>query len=261
MFVFAYAWHVLLRIHRQELPLFKSVYYFFLSQLGKYIPGKVWTISGRIGLCVREGLDPPQSSSAVIYEQLMLLIASSTIGVLGGFFWLHEVSSFSLPALLILTPVVFSIAHPYVVQHLIFIVCRLVKREPFIINMSGRVYLSVLLLYAAGHVALGMSFFFAIGILTELPFQISPFVTCVFAASWAVGYASLLAPAGFGVREGLLLALLESVIAPEILVAAVVLHRLFSVSVDLFCTSSIFILDVVYKRKLSARGYHQDLDK
>ena len=54
--LFAYVWFLLL-VTEKNISVLETIKIYFQGQLGKYIPGSIWSALGRIGLAVDMGLD------------------------------------------------------------------------------------------------------------------------------------------------------------------------------------------------------------
>lgn len=59
---FAYYWSLLLKDENKKFKIFEGVICYFQGQLGKYLPGSVWSIAGRIGLAVEKGVEFKKAS-------------------------------------------------------------------------------------------------------------------------------------------------------------------------------------------------------
>jgi len=76
--LYAYLWKVILDRLGTPLSYRKSYRIFFISQLGRYIPGKVWSILGLVYLSQKEGVSKIISGASVTL-QLLLQIVSGVI--------------------------------------------------------------------------------------------------------------------------------------------------------------------------------------
>jgi len=65
-----------------HLPFGAAVRVFFIANLGKYIPGKVWQVAGLGYLAAREGLVPGRALVAAVLNQAFSLCAGVAVGSL-----------------------------------------------------------------------------------------------------------------------------------------------------------------------------------
>jgi uncharacterized membrane protein YbhN (UPF0104 family) len=195
----------------------KSMRIWFLSQAGRYIPGKVWFALGRIYLCEREGI--PKSITTVAMGLEIALVLGSAIVVFG----LASAASPSLPGRpyvfgLWLVPVIIAGMHPRIVRA---VLVRF-RRLPVEFNMAYVDMLKLLGCYIVCWCIYGIGFYLigtSLGLTAAPPefysdgtVRVIGEMTGVNALSWAGGLLSVVTPAGLGVREGISGVLLASIV-------------------------------------------------
>lgn len=194
----------------------RSMRIWFLSQAGRYIPGKVWFALGRIYLCERAGI--PRAVATVATGLELVLVLGSAIVVFG----LASVLSSGLARQeymwgLWLVPVIVVGVHPRVIRAIL----AKLKREPRDFSLAYRDTLKILGLYMVCWCIYGLGFYL-IGTSLELggaspAFEsaglgVLPEMVGINALSWAGGLLSVVTPAGLGVREGISGILLAEVV-------------------------------------------------
>lgn len=181
----------------------------FLSNLGRYIPGKVWQLVG-VAELGREAQIPALLSltSLAIYMGLVLLAAwlvgifmlpATALGSLGS----------SLPLFRLLSPLLLLLLHPRVVNLAVSWSSRLTRRP--LADWRGNWRTGVLLLGACLllWIGFGAAFHLFVSSLTEVRITQFPSLTAIFALSFLAGYVVLIAPAGLGAKEAALAGLLS----------------------------------------------------
>lgn len=172
--LFAYVWFLLLQTEK-NISVLETIKIYFQGQLGKYIPGSIWSALGRIGLAVDMGLDFKFVSKTTV-NHLIYLWSSCLMAAL--IFMLN----FGISIFIFLIVLAF----------LIF-----TNNKNIIYYFFGWICISV------GYVVLFNSFE-KISIL-----NLNPIVSgSLF--SWLGGFLFLPAPSGIGVREYILNFLLEN---------------------------------------------------
>ncbi|MEI7058401.1 lysylphosphatidylglycerol synthase domain-containing protein [Nocardioides sp. CCNWLW239] len=193
---------------------------FYVSQLGKYLPGSVWPVVAQMQFGLRWGVARRTMLGANIL--FMGVIVASGIGVgalllpwsspdgLSHYWWL----------LLLLVPLAICL-HPRVVPGMLDWLFARVGREPLGVRLTARglftaIGWAVLAWVALGlHLAVMMQSYASVGLL-EVAAAIGGM-----ALAWAAGIAFIPAPAGAGIREALLALTLGPIIgAPEALTVA-----------------------------------------
>lgn len=195
-----------------------------VANIGKYIPGKLFLIAGRVELARRLGVRPAVSLSASMLEHVMMLIAAGPFLVwvlLRGF----QVGSDTLwvVAAVAVIPAVALVARPFLLVVSVNSLLRVMKQPPLAADIRPGDSARLLVLYFSGWLAYGASGLFLLGAL-GLGSAVPPVDgAAAFVAAWMLGFLSLVTPGGIGVREGVLVLLLGSAVpAPEAIMVALV---------------------------------------
>ena len=223
----SWAWAVLFEGPQRNASVARG---FLVAQLGKYVPGGAVQIAGQIGMARRAGVDAVDAAVALPIH------AATTVGSAGGaasivFAFVAE----SSPILLRFAMVVAGATAISVV-----VVPRLFE---IALDAAGRRWSSVptssalpdrgsirrsALFGAVGAVAYGAAFVALLGPTTD-----GVAVGAGFFVSFTVGFSLLPVPAGIGIRELVVVLLLESYQPVAALVAAGVVLRIVQLVVEL----------------------------
>jgi hypothetical protein len=208
------------------------------SWLGRYIPGTAPWILGKIYFASKHGLSKSKLAVSSFLEGglqililllvglLMLVVDSRTSLIDPTYKWLMAL--IALCGFVVLWPQVFS--------RLMAIAFRLIRKRE--IPRADLPTVSTVAtgagLYVVSAILGGVSMFFvAKSVWPELPY--SELLFCIGATNLAsaVSMLAVFAPSGIGVREAILVVLLDIVMPLEIAVTATVLLRVWSIGVDL----------------------------
>ncbi len=219
-----------------RLPVWTSVRVFMVANLGRYVPGKVWQIAGLAYLAQREGVQASVATGAAILGQGIALLGAALVGI-GVLFganelwrnigWIGRLAGIGA-ALIIIAGVVL----PPVFRRVVAFWFRLTRTDsPGDGLGSGNAGLRWLALYVVNWGIYATAFW-----LLYLSFgewrtflQVGP----AFAAAYVAGYIAVFAPAGAGIREGVLVVLLQPIMAREAAVVLAVIARLWTTAVEL----------------------------
>jgi uncharacterized membrane protein YbhN (UPF0104 family) len=214
--VYARLWQYMLARFGYRITFRRSMRIWFLSQAGRYVPGKVWFALGRIYLSERAGV-PAAAASVALAVELLLVLGSSllifAVGAAAGPGGLNHPYSLAL----LLLPLVFVGIHP----RLIKFVLRKLGRDLAGFSLTYSNALTLLLCYAGCWCVYGLGFYFiatSVDLGSGDPlaahaglFQLIRQVSGINAISWSAGLLSIVTPAGLGVREGVSSVLLGSI--------------------------------------------------
>ena len=224
------AWRALLFDEGYRLRLVPVARIFLVGQLGKYLPGSVWSIVLQMELAKREGVPRARAFTTSLTWVGLSLSTALCIGLLGlpVIFSVHSGEAW---ALLVLLPFAVIASWPAVLTRLVNFVLRIARKPPLTKPLSARGVFS-----ACGWLAATWLFFgLQLWLLADALGAPGPsgVARCVggFALAMAAGVIFILAPSGAGMREVLIVAALLPVMsAGEALGIAIVSRALFIVA-------------------------------
>lgn len=220
-------WHLLkeLEVVAPWLPVLKV---YGVSQINKYVPGNIFHLAGRQVLGMAAGWPARPLAKSALWE-ILLLVA---LGVLFG--------TMAIP---LLWPYVPSLAAIVIWAGLLAFVHLVLRR-------IGAPHIASALTWQASFLAVSGSVFVVVLLTSHDADAVAtsalPAVCGAYVLAWLAGLVTPGAPAGVGIREAVLLFLLNGLVTPADLLVAVVLGRLVTASGDLFfyfCALSIKATD------------------
>ena len=190
----------------------------YIANLGRYLPGRIWPVFGMAYLAKKIGIDEQYSVTSWVVVQLFAIPSAFLVGIISLFF-IDTFISVSLSSFLGISFYLFAGAITIVSFMLIFFpkfVFKLfniflvkIKREPINFSLPIKTALKLYLGYALCWIAYGFSFWLFIVSITgnyELPIIGA---IGVFALAYQIGYLAIIMPGGIGVRELVLVTLLN----------------------------------------------------
>lgn len=176
---------------------------FFVSQLGKYLPGSVWPVVAQMQFGARWGI----ARRLMLAANILLLAVVTSTGILVGGLLLPWSSTGGLQRYWWLLPLLLPLAltlHPRTVPALLDFLLRRVGREPLGAAVSSAGLSRALLWSAACWLVFGLHLTVLAGAFTDVDVKLLAVGTGVMGLAWAAGIVFIPAPAGAGVREGVL---------------------------------------------------------
>lgn len=229
------SWRTILAGWQQHLGRIDAARTWFLANLGRYLPGKVWSVAGMIVLAARQGVATwAATASAVVLQVIGLgaafaLIAATLPAADTG---LRVVVGAGVAA-----GTLAMMAWPPAISALQRLVPKLSELRPLppaaLLLGSG--------LSAAGWVSYGASFWALSRGLGQPPVLSVWMAIGVFALAYTVGLLALFAPGGAVVREAVLLALLAPVLGPGGALTLALASRLLLTVIELAVAASFFL--------------------
>jgi uncharacterized membrane protein YbhN (UPF0104 family) len=232
MLVALLVWRTLMSDLGHRLSLVDASRIFFISQLGKYVPGSVWSILTQIELS-REHAIPRRTNVTVGVLAIAvtitsgLTLAAATLALTGAaalhhYWWI-----------LLLIPVFLTALHPRILGGALNRALRLVGREPLPRTPSWAGLGAVAGLQTLIWICLGLQAWVLLVGLGAPVWSSLAVAIGGYALAYSLGQLAIGLPAGAGVREAALTAALSTVVsAPTALVVAL-LSRVVMTVVDL----------------------------
>jgi uncharacterized membrane protein YbhN (UPF0104 family) len=218
----------------------------FLSNIVRYIPGNVWQFLSMAFLCRQEGIAAATTLASIVLYQVVsvasglalaggVYLAAGQVGAAGGPAGVAAalprfVPTWGLAGLVIVAVVV---CYPPLMNWVLRQGFRLLRREPVQVPLAvgdvARFFLQRLGVWVL------QGFAFAILVRSIYPVDLLdlPGVAASFAASWAIGFMSLLTPSGLGVREAVQAGLLALIVPLPVAVALAILSRIWLITGEL----------------------------
>jgi hypothetical protein len=222
------AWKRLMINFGQEITSRMAIKIYGITQLGKYIPGNVFQFAGRQVVAMSYGFSTLAIAKSTLFELLFLFITGAAF----IFLPIHALNMdlnfiFILVVFFVYLIFIFSIFHKSKVKYWYAI---FIYYTAFLF-ISGVVYLCILHL---------ISGYF------ELSIHVVPLIICAAISSWLAGFITPGAPAGMGIREVVLLLLLNPFFSEANIVLAIVIWRIVTIAGD----SIFYVLSVLIKKEI-----------
>jgi uncharacterized membrane protein YbhN (UPF0104 family) len=218
-------WRALLADLGSPLHLAPASGVLFVGQLGKYLPGSIWTVVAQAEVAARLGVPRRRSAVAGLLSVLLSALAGLGIGLValpglldaGGSRW------YLLLVLLLVLGVV--ALQPRVLGPLVRLAFRLVRREPPEKDLSGRAIAVTAVSFVVAWLCLGLQVWVLVVDLGGDPSQAVVPAVFGYALAASVGMLAVLLPAGVVLREVVLVLLLQPVMGRTAATAVVILSR------------------------------------
>lgn len=235
-FIQVWAWHLITLKLGIALSIRETLESWFYSQLGKYLPGKVWLLLGRFYLYESKGKSKKLISTALYFEMVTIIIAGGII-FLASLSLLKEAVHFfqreQIGWAIFLLLIAFLFLHPRFLQKIMNWFLMGFKREPVTLSISYLDILWILFICVLAWLVGGIGFYLFVDSIYPIPSRHFLFLTGALAVSSALGLIALFAPAGLGVREGTLVYLLANLVPSPIAVILSITTRLWMTVIEI----------------------------
>lgn len=238
------AWAMLLRCQGEAWSTTELTAILAVTQLAKYVPGGVMQPIGRAALSLRNGMKLRSFTASVVQETVLTVSASVTVGacllLLSRFGFQQIPAAYrnlvlawafaGLASVVLLASSSRLLASKASNLHWMSRMMRAIGPLP-----NARATLLSFFSYCLNYLLIGMGIWVigqSLGLGESGTYAL---LTAAFALAWLLGFVVPGAPAGLGVREGVLTLLLASVVEQSHILALVIAIRLMSVIGDGLC--------------------------
>ena len=231
----ALGWNLILRVLGGKLSNKKALKIFFITDLAKYVPGKVWTMIGKVYLCAKEGIPIAKTSASVVIQPMIQVITGILMFLVSLPFW-TKTNDFvnNLYLFLPLIPLGLILLHPAIMGKLLNFVLTRLKQKPIELNIKYTDLLLILVLWCGLWALTGVTFYFLIISVHSFPVSRLPVTIGIFSIA---GISQFLTPSGIGVLEGVLTVLLSLHLPVPIAILIALLARVWKTVTELICVA------------------------
>lgn len=226
------SWRVLLAALGSPLPPRAAAGVVFVGQLGKYVPGSIWPVLAQMELG-RAHRVPRRRSATASALTMLLSLAAGLIAALLTLPFLAGGATARYRWAFLLAPVLLACLHPRVLNPVLGRLLRLARRAPLEQPLTVRAVATALAWALASWVPYGFQVWVLAVRLGASPGRAVVLSIGGFAFAWSVGFVAVFVPAGVGVREVLLVAVLGTMLGTGDATAIALVSRLLMTAGDL----------------------------
>jgi len=227
MLVYGLTWKVLLAGLGERISLFNSVAVLAVSQIGKYVPGKLWFTVGRMYLAKRHGVSEAKTAVSTVMEIALSLLGAVILFGLAVALVPRGMIPTRVYLAFLLVPFCIVAVYPPILTRVTGFILRRLHQPVFEIRMTFRRLLGILGLYVLMWVVQGVGCYLLIRSFYPLDLSRLPMVAGAFALSWILGFIVLVSPAGLGIREGIFTFALRLVVPEPVAIIAALMSRIW----------------------------------
>src|SRR5215470_9255822 len=203
----------------------------FIGQLGKYVPGSIWPVLAQSELGADHGVPRSRSALSVLLCYAVMTLSGAVVAMVtlpfatassvAQYFWI-----------IFLVPVAVVLLSPPVLNRLLRLVLRL-SRQPVLEQSVSFKGLGRTMAWAVAGWAFNGAMIYVL--MRQLAgHQQGTLLVSVgaYALSWVVGFVAVFAPAGAGVREAVMVAVLSTRTTPATALTVALVSRALGVVAD-----------------------------
>jgi uncharacterized membrane protein YbhN (UPF0104 family) len=202
-------WRTLLADLGSPLPLPEAWRIMFIGQLGKYLPGSIWPVLAQTELGADRGVPRGRSALSVLLSYTVVTCTGGAVGAVtlpfaaGGSFEHYFWVLLAIPAALV-------VLSPPVLNRLFGLLLRLLRQGPWQQGLSVHGLSRAMGWALGGWASNGLMTYVLLRQLSGHSRGAVLVSVGGYALSWVAGFVAVFAPAGAGVREAVMVAVLST---------------------------------------------------
>jgi hypothetical protein len=218
-----------------NIPLRAGVRIVLLSNLGKYVPGKIVHAVSQVMLASERGVPASLGVTSILVELALSLMGACFVSLFSLPNIVDEYRGVLLAMTALALPAGLIALHPAILRRVLSIAARVVPGAKGLEIPELAPYgvtLALFVGYVLSWVVMAVAQFAVV--LSIVPIDVShlPAMAGVVAVSYVIGLVVPIAPAGLGAREGVSTLLLSSFMPLPAAIAASVLYRVVAIIAD-----------------------------
>jgi uncharacterized membrane protein YbhN (UPF0104 family) len=242
-------WRRVLGAWDSHLPFMQAARIWFLSNLGKYVPGNIWSLTAMGVMARKRGLSGLAAAGSSVIMQMVSLVTGTAIVMVSGAKLLGQ--PLLVGAAVVILAIVLLSA-PRFLPPLAVWVSTMIGKDIAPPSVPATSIWTAALANTLSWLLYGLAFqFFVRGLLGAAPGEISSYVA-VYTAAYILGFISPIAPAGLGVREFTLAAFMTQLgLANEVDAALVAIAARLWLTILELIPSGLYIAAGARRKSLS----------
>jgi len=221
------------------------------SQLGKYLPGKVFSVIGMIYLARNKDISKKNLYLSVIFNIIFFIITGFALSLfLISFFFTYS-ANFFIFYLIGISAIISGliVVHPRIFQCLVRLFFNKMRKKPIDLSfdLSWFNKLKIIFYCFFTHFLFGLGLFCLINSITYMSWQNLLGIIGIYVLAMVLGLVAFFAPSGLGIREGVLVLFLQFYFPLNIAILISLLARIWASVGDVVLAGSFYVLNKVKK--------------
>jgi uncharacterized membrane protein YbhN (UPF0104 family) len=247
--IYGRSWQVIMRDLNAPILFSQSIWMIATTQVGKYLPGKVWYIVGRIYVGKQAEIDGKKLTLSMVLETCLVYVTGGIVFSLTTFI----AGNYSLTWLIIstmLTIAAIIVIHPRILVRISNFFLRILKKPTVRLTLTYRQISRISLYFFGIWIAQIAGFYFLIKAIYPIPVRSIFNLASAYSLAWISGSLAVFAPGGLGVREGMMALLLSSILPIPLPIAISFISRVW---ITIF-EAVVFFVGLIIQRRTAAKA-------
>ena len=234
-------WHLITIKSKANIPLEKAMIAWYYSLLGKYIPGKIFLLGGRLYFYQLEGKSKKTIAFCFLVENICTLLGAAFLFILSlPFVDLPIIRDYQFGVMAFVVILLIAI-HPRILEFLINRALYAFKRDSIHFYISYKDILQLVAFSIVNWFIVGIGFFLLVNSVYPVSVEHIFYMAGTFGLSVIIGILSFFAPSGIGVREGVMIFALQFIMPEGAAIIVSLLSRIWTTIPELLIIAFAYV--------------------
>jgi len=243
------SWQQIMKALGSPITLAQSTWMIATTQIGKYLPGKVWYMIGRVYVGRKASIEGKSLAISMVIETFLLHVTGGMIFLIStAIAGNYDVKWLIVSAILIVLAVI--TLHPRILRTVSNFFLRIMKRPEIDSSLSYGQIIRVSLYFFGlwfGQIA---GFYLLISAIYPIHISYIFNLASAYTLAWIGGSLAVITPGGLGVREGVMTLLLSPILPLPLAIAISFITRVWITIVEVL----VFFVGLLIRRRTNKQA-------
>lgn len=225
-------WKTILHDLGSDLPMAPASGVYYVGQLGKYLPGSLWSVLVQADMASRLGVPRRRTAVTGLLALGFALLTGLLVGLPSASYVLRNGSGGFPWWTLVAIPVVAVLLMPHLLNRLIAVFLRVLRRDPLEHDLSSAAIIRAFITFVVVWLTFGVHTLLLARAVAPDSADLTTASLTGYALSVSLGMLLVVLPAGLGAREGVLTLILSAVMPTPAAAAVAIVSRFIVTIVD-----------------------------
>lgn len=198
-------WHYITVLDNCAIAHGKAVTTYLYSTLGKYIPGKVFTLAARFPAYDEQGVPMRKVTICFLLENLCTLFGAAFLFVISLFFFPNDIIKDYRYLIVVCIIAFFICINPKIINFFLGILEKITHKKDLVIEINYISMIKIVVLFIFNWIIAGIGFYMLVNSFVPISPSKMLYVGGIFGLAVTVGFFAVFAPSGIGVREAVMI--------------------------------------------------------
>jgi len=243
------SWQKIMQALGAPITIAQSVWMIATTQIGKYVPGKVWYMVGRVYVGKKARIEGKSLALSMVLEACLLHVTGGIIFLIATVIAGYYKIGWLITAIVLIIAAIF-ILHPKILGPVANFFLRLLKKPQITSTLTYGQIVQISVYFFILWIGQVIGFYFLVSSIYPIPFFRIPNLASAYTLAWISGSVAIFAPGGLGVREGVMTLMLSPILPVPLAIAISFIARVW---ISVF-EAVVFFVGLIIQRRTTPKA-------